>query len=81
MPRRAVERLEKVVSTKISMDDYELLEKYAKIRYNQNKLPLPTISHMLRHLISGWANLRRKVELARNATSSSTQSRENSTSS
>ncbi|HEX9318995.1 MAG TPA: hypothetical protein VF884_08680 [Nitrososphaeraceae archaeon] len=63
MPRRAVERLEKVVSTKIPLDDYKLLEKYAKIRYNQNKLPLPTISHMLRRMIRGWADGRRKEEI------------------
>ena len=35
MPRKETgEKLEKVVSTKISLEDFMLLEKYAKIGYN-----------------------------------------------
>ena len=51
MPRKiAGEKLEKVVSTKIGLADFISLEKYARIRYNQNKLKQPTISHLLRKL-------------------------------
>jgi hypothetical protein len=36
MPRKETgEKLEKVVSTKISLEDFTLLKKYAKIGYNQ----------------------------------------------
>ncbi len=65
MPRKATgEKLEKVVSTKIGLADFLVLEKYARIRYNENKLKQPTISHMLRKLIKGWANGKRKEEAA-----------------
>jgi hypothetical protein len=58
MPRkRSDENLTKVVSSIISPEDFEILKKYAKVYYNQNKLKLPTTSHMLR-----WANEIRKME-------------------
>lgn len=63
MPRREIgETLEKVVSTKISYDDFNLLEKYAKIAYNHNIIRLPTISHMLRRVIQDWASSTRDSE-------------------
>lgn len=78
MPRKSLgEKLEKVVSTKISLADFFLLEKYARIRYNQNKLKQPTISHLLRKFIKAWANEKRKQEQENNAVG---QSRTNSTS-
>jgi hypothetical protein len=44
MPRKeSGEKLEKVVSTKISLEDFMLLEKYAKIGYNHSLLTQPTI--------------------------------------
>ena len=63
MPRKSLgEKLEKVVSTKISLADFIVLEKYARIRYNQNKLKQPTISQLLRKFIKAWANEKRKQE-------------------
>lgn len=63
MPRISKgEKLEKVVSSNISASDFMLLKKYARIRYNQNKLPQPTISHLLRAIIKGWARARKKEE-------------------
>lgn len=56
MPRRVTgKRLEKVVSTTLSVDDYRILEKYARIWYGENKIQQPTISHLLRYLIQVWA--------------------------
>jgi hypothetical protein len=63
MPRKAsAEKLEKVVSTKLSRDDYDLLGKYAKIRYNEDRIVQPTISHLLRLIIKGWSMSIRKQE-------------------
>ena len=60
MPRKAHgAKLEKVVSTTITLEDFNLLEKYARIRYNENKIKQPTISHLLRKIITIWANARR----------------------
>ena len=56
MPRKSTgEKLEKVVSTKISDNDYMLLQKYAKIHYNADMILQPTISHLLRLIIKNWA--------------------------
>jgi hypothetical protein len=64
MPRKPTgERLEKVVSTKISVEDFILLEKNARIYYNKNWLVQPTISHMLRHIIKTWAKVVRGKEI------------------
>jgi hypothetical protein len=63
MPRKkSNENLAKVVSSNISLEDYELLERYAKLYYNRNKLKQPTISHLVRHLLNGWANRIREKE-------------------
>ncbi len=68
MPRKPTgEKLEKVVSTKISVDDFILLEKYARIYYNQNSLVQPTISHMLRWIIKRWAKVTRDKEIIKKA--------------
>jgi hypothetical protein len=64
VPKKATgEKLEKVVSTKISVDDFILLEKNARIYYNKNWLVQPTISHMLRHIIKIWAKVARGKEI------------------
>lgn len=56
MPRKAsAEKLEKVVSTKISVDHFVLLEKYAKIRYIEGRIVQPTISHLLRLIVKSWS--------------------------
>jgi hypothetical protein len=74
MPRKATgEKLEKVVSTKIGLADFIVLEKYARIRYNENRLKQPTISHLLRKLIKLWADGRRKEEVAGPSRSNNTQ--------
>ena len=36
-----------VISSKVSLEDYEILERYAKLYYNHNKLKQPTISHLV----------------------------------
>ena len=65
MPRKETgEKLEKVVSTKISLEDL-LLKKYAKIGYNHSLLTQPTISHQIRYILKKWAYFRRKEELIR----------------
>lgn len=48
-------KLEKVVSTTLSVADFELLKKYARIKYEANELVLPTVSHMLRFIVKKWA--------------------------
>jgi hypothetical protein len=64
VPKKATgEKLEKVVSTKISVDDFILLEKHARIYYNKNWLVQPTVSHMLRHIIKTWAKVARGKEI------------------
>jgi hypothetical protein len=65
LPRKAEgERLEKVVSTKVTATHFKLLEKYARIRYNQNSISQPTISHLLRIIIAQWAVFIQKQESA-----------------
>lgn len=55
MPRkRSDENLTKTVSSIISPEDFEFLERYAKLCYNHNLLKLPTISHMVRYILSNW---------------------------
>ncbi len=49
------ERLVKVVSTKLSEEDYLLLERYARARFFENKISQPSVSHMLRYIFKGWA--------------------------
>lgn len=57
MPRRSTgEKLEKVVSTKIAISDLELLEKYTRLEYNKHHITRPTISMLLRLIISRWRN-------------------------
>jgi hypothetical protein len=62
MPRkRSDDNLTKVVSSIISPEDFEILEKYTKVYYNENKLKQPT-THMLRYMLSDWANKIRMME-------------------
>ncbi len=48
------EKLEKVISTKITTKNYELLEKHAREYYIQKKIKQPTVSVLLRTLIDFW---------------------------
>ena len=68
MPRKkSDENLTKVISSIISAEDFGILEEYAKVCYNRNLLKLPTISHMVRYILSAWANqMRKKDQLLRN---------------
>ena len=55
MPRKSSgDKLEKVVSSKRSVGDFKLLEKYVRIDYNENRMVQPTISHMFRRIIKNW---------------------------
>jgi len=51
------EKLEKEVSTTLSVADFDLLKKYARINYEANELTLPTVSHMLRRIVKNWVYL------------------------
>lgn len=51
------EKLEKVVSTTLSVADFDLLKKYARINYEINALTFPTVSHMLRAIVKNWVFL------------------------
>jgi hypothetical protein len=50
MPRKGSD-LNRVASTKLSKIDFEFLEKYAKLYYNQGHITQPTISHFLRLIV------------------------------
>ena len=69
MPRkRSDENLTKVISSIISIEDFEILVKYARVYYTKNLLKLPTTSHMVRYILNNWADQRRKNEqLAHNS--------------
>lgn len=61
LPRKATgEKLEKVISTKISTKKFELVEKYARKYYIQNKIKQPTVSALLRSLTNGWLAARER---------------------
>jgi hypothetical protein len=63
MPRKkSNENLAKVVSSNISLKDFVVLQKYAKIYYNYNRLKQPTISHLVRYILNKWANQKRDNE-------------------
>jgi hypothetical protein len=63
MPRKkSDENLTKVISSIISAEDFGILEEYAKICYNRNLLKLPTISHMVRYILSNWVKDTRRRE-------------------
>jgi hypothetical protein len=58
LPRKTEgEKLEKVVSTTLSVADFDLLKKYARINYEINALTFPTVSHMLRAIVKNWVYL------------------------
>ena len=63
MPRKkSSENLAKVVSSNISLEDFGVLQKYAKIYYNYNRLKQPTISHLVRYILNKWVTQRRIME-------------------
>ena len=60
--KKSNENLAKVISSNISLEDFDVLQKYAKIYYNQNMLKQPTISHLVRYILNKWANQKRYNE-------------------
>lgn len=60
MPRKkSEENLAKLVSSNISLEVFDTLQKYAKIYYNNNTLKQPTISHLVRFIVNDWARTRK----------------------
>ena len=47
-------RLEKVISSKISLEDFRLLEELARQYFFENKNKQPTVSHIVRAMIHSW---------------------------
>jgi hypothetical protein len=63
IPKRVTgEQLKKVVSTKLSEDDFNMLQSSAKDYYNKNFILQPTVSHMLRRIVKVWINTMRKKQ-------------------
>jgi hypothetical protein len=63
MPKRVTgEQLKKVVSTKLSEDDFNMLQSSAKVFYNRDLILQPTVSHMLRRIVKAWVNSMRKKQ-------------------
>ena len=60
--KKSNENLAKVISSNISLEDFDVLQKYAKIYYNHNMLKQPTISHLVRYILNKWANQKRIYE-------------------
>ena len=60
--KKSTENLAKVISSNISIEDFDVLQKYTKIYYNQNMLKQPTISHLVRYILNKWANQNRIYE-------------------
>ena len=60
--KKTNENLAKVISSNISLEDFDVLQKYAKIYYNYNRLKQPTISHLVRYILNNWANQKRDNE-------------------
>lgn len=59
MPRKkSEENLAKLVSSNISTEVFDTLQKYTKIYYNNNTLKQPTISHLVRYILTDWARTR-----------------------
>ena len=57
------EKLEKEVSTTLSVADFDLLKKYARIDYEANALTLPIVSHLLRRIVKNLVILVREKRI------------------
>lgn len=51
MPQKTGVKLEKVISSKISIEKFEQLESYAREFYIQNKIKQPTVSRLVRRIV------------------------------
>jgi hypothetical protein len=59
MTKRSV-KLEKEIYSKISLEDFEYLKKYAKLWYNKDLISQSTVSSIVRHIVREWIISRRK---------------------
>ena len=71
--KRSGDKLDKNISSIISLEDFKFLERYAKFYYNTEVLRQPTISHMVRHILKNWINNLRKREEINQKNSTSPQ--------
>lgn len=62
VPRKNKIKLDKIVSTKISLEDYQLLEKNLDTFYTLKHIELPTMSHLVRWIIGAWARQMREIK-------------------
>jgi hypothetical protein len=53
MPRKG-SGLDRVVSTKLPAEDFDFLERYARLCYNKNYISQPTVSHVLRMMVTSY---------------------------
>ena len=60
--KRSGEQLEKNISSIISLEDFEFLERYARYYYNDRTLKQPTISHLVRFVLMSWIIFMRKKQ-------------------
>lgn len=59
MPRKITgEKLEKVISSTISAENFRILQQYAREYYVKGRLPQPTISHLVRALVNDFIDKR-----------------------
>ena len=63
MPRKVIgEKVEKVISSTISEENFRILQGYARDLYIEGRLAQPTISHLVRALVNGFITRRMKKE-------------------
>ena len=60
--KRSGELLVKNISSIISLEDFEFLERYARYYYNDRTLKQPTISHLVRLVLKSWIIFMRKKQ-------------------
>jgi hypothetical protein len=60
--KRSGELLVKNISSIISLEDFEFLERYARYYYNDRTLKQPTISHLVRFVLMSWIIFMRKKQ-------------------
>jgi hypothetical protein len=60
--KRSGEQLEKNISSIISLEDFEFLERYARFYYNDRTLKQPTISHLVRFILKSWISFMKKKQ-------------------
>ena len=71
--KRSGEKLDKNISSIISLEDFKFLERYTKFYYNTGLLRQPTTSQLVRHILKNWISIMRKKEEVNRKSSSSPQ--------